>query len=766
MHTYMRICGLGRCIAAAALMTICATSREAAAQGPCEEQWLPGEGVPGVFGSVYAMTWWDPDGYGPVRPRVVVGGSFTLAGDVIANSIAAWDPETGEWFAFGQGLGNHVLSLAVTNEGELIAGGRFTQTANRVARWDVAAGEWVPMGGGVGYDVYALALLPNGEVVAGGQFNAPLPQAGQSVMRWNGTAWVSMNFDQFYANSVRAMLVLPDGDLLVGGYITNVTGAPSARSVARWNGSVWSAVGTGMGIGSILDLERLSDGTVLAVGDFDTADGLPANNIARWNGTAWEPVGGGIQGSISAAQQLPNGEIVVAGGFSSHNNIARWNGSQWLPLGSGVDPKSGVSDFLILSSGELLVGGGFSFTQAGGVPVRSMAKWNSATEQWSNLGPGMNNRVSAVLIMPNGDMIVGGRFRTAGEFEVGSIVRRDRATGQWHPMGSGMDAAVSTLRLMPNGDVLATGVFTTAGGMPAAGLARWNGNAWSSLGAPPPGTGVMAIMPDGGLVMGRNEFLSSGELFLWDGSGQSTPIGVFDGDVSTVHVMPNGDLIAGGTFRNVNGVSMLRVARRSSETGQWSPLGAGIDDTSVGVITSLPNGDIILAGGIDRVGGITVNHITRWNGETWTALGSGVNHYVEDLTVLPNGDLIVVGRFTRAGTITVNHVARWNGASWFALGQGVNASVTSVASGLDGEIAVTGDITEASGHISAFIARWGVPEDCCRADFDQNGVREVSDIFAFLSAWFDQDSRADFDGIGGVAAPDIFAFLSAWFAGC
>jgi len=54
----------------------------------------------------------------------------------------------------------------------------------------------------------------------------------------------------------------------------------------------------------------------------------------------------------------------------------------------------------------------------------------------------------------------------------------------------------------------------------------------------------------------------------------------------------------------------------------------------------------------------------------------------------------------------------------------------------------------------------------CPADFDANGVREVPDIFAFLAAWFAQDSSAEFDGVGGITVPDIFAFLSIWFAGC
>jgi hypothetical protein len=54
----------------------------------------------------------------------------------------------------------------------------------------------------------------------------------------------------------------------------------------------------------------------------------------------------------------------------------------------------------------------------------------------------------------------------------------------------------------------------------------------------------------------------------------------------------------------------------------------------------------------------------------------------------------------------------------------------------------------------------------CSADFNDSGAADVPDIFAFLSAWFANDTRADFDGNGLTQVPDIFAFLSAWFAGC
>lgn len=55
---------------------------------------------------------------------------------------------------------------------------------------------------------------------------------------------------------------------------------------------------------------------------------------------------------------------------------------------------------------------------------------------------------------------------------------------------------------------------------------------------------------------------------------------------------------------------------------------------------------------------------------------------------------------------------------------------------------------------------------CCSADFNQDDVRAVDDIFAYLRAWMDRSpSATQADGDGPVVG-DLFAFLSAWFAGC
>ena len=55
---------------------------------------------------------------------------------------------------------------------------------------------------------------------------------------------------------------------------------------------------------------------------------------------------------------------------------------------------------------------------------------------------------------------------------------------------------------------------------------------------------------------------------------------------------------------------------------------------------------------------------------------------------------------------------------------------------------------------------------CCPSDFNHDGALTVSDIFAFLSAWFANNPNADFNSSGAINVTDIFNFLSAWFARC
>lgn len=106
------------------------------------------------------------------------GGQFTRIGGINANNIARHNPETGAWQALGDGIsetwGQGGRVLAITTLGHLVyAGGIFSKAgtvpADHIARWD--GQEWVELGGGVANGVSALAAHPSGRIYVGGYFN-------------------------------------------------------------------------------------------------------------------------------------------------------------------------------------------------------------------------------------------------------------------------------------------------------------------------------------------------------------------------------------------------------------------------------------------------------------------------------------------------------------------------------------------------------------------------------------------------------------------
>jgi trimeric autotransporter adhesin len=99
--------------------------------------------------------------------RVYVGGRFAEAGGVSASSVARFNPATNSWSALGTGGGSGtndiVRALAVDGQGRVYVGGFFTQaggvSANSVARFDPATNSWSTLGTGANNGVTGLPIL-------------------------------------------------------------------------------------------------------------------------------------------------------------------------------------------------------------------------------------------------------------------------------------------------------------------------------------------------------------------------------------------------------------------------------------------------------------------------------------------------------------------------------------------------------------------------------------------------------------------------------
>lgn len=269
-------------------------------------------------------------------------------------------------------------------------------------------------------------------------------------------------------------------------------------------------------------------------------------------------------------------------------------------------------------------------------------------------------------------LVVGGVFTRVGDVPAHSLAAFDPVAGTWSSLGAGMlGGRVRALATMPNGDLVAAGYFQfDVGGTTVHRIARWNGTSWSALG--------------GGLTgnFGANV------------------------DVEALAVLPNGDLVAGGSFDHAGGVPVGHLARWNGTA--WADMGAGF--AYVHALAVLPNGDLVVGGEFSRLNSLG-NNVARWDGTTWFDLTQGIGQYgnqnrVSAFAVLGNGDLIAGGMFYSAGGVPTNSLARWNGTSWSAVvGLPSGAFVNSIATLANGDLAVGGNFG-ANGPVSANLARW------------------------------------------------------------
>jgi len=325
--------------------------------------------------------------------------------------------------------------------------------------------------------------------------------------------------DRFGTNGpdgyVDAIAVDADGNVYIGGGFSFVGNVPASR-IAKWNGSSWSALASGLthsgGYNASVRAIAILGTDVYVGGVFSSAGGNPANNIAKWNGSSWSALGSGVSGTYLGAPYVSaigiagtdiyvGGAFMAAGGVAGTMGIAKWDGSNWSALGLGVpvvewcwDDKSacwlvGGAAVMATSGTDVYVAEDLSIH--GGSPADSILKWNGSS--WSALGSGVGGYVSAIAISGT-DVYIGGGFTNAGGIPASGIAKWNGSN--WSALGSGVPAAeycsddghscliLSVYAISVSGtDVYVGGGFTNAGGIPASGIAKWNGSSWSPLGS-------------------------------------------------------------------------------------------------------------------------------------------------------------------------------------------------------------------------------------------------------------------------------------------
>lgn len=285
-----------------------------------------------------------------------------------------------------------------------------------------ATGRWTQTGAmDTARQSQTATLLPDGLVLAAGGFDCTdttcATLATAELYDPTTGAW-SLTGSLVSARALHTATLLPDGHvLLAGGLDANFTASAGAELYDP-------ATGTSTATGSLHDARAAATATLLPDGRVLVAGGFDATGADQASAEVYDPASGAwtLTGSLGTARDsatatlLPSGQVLVAGGYDA----------AMLPLTPALastelySPSSGLwtstaslhvardqHTATLLPNGQVLVAGGYGNHSPG--PMPSAELYDPATGTWRLTAPmdtGRSGQTATVL--PNGKVLVAG----------------------------------------------------------------------------------------------------------------------------------------------------------------------------------------------------------------------------------------------------------------------------------------------------------------------------------------------------------------------
>ena len=592
-------------------------------------------------------------------------------------------------------------------------------------------------------------------------------------------------FDPKANDTVRVVVVQPDGKILIGGRFTTLSpngGAAVPRNhIARLNpdGTLDLTFNPNAN-GDVYAIALQNDGKILVGGNFNGANsigGQTRNHIARLDpatgaADSWDP---NATDHINAIVVQRDGKILAGGRFEGPNSI----GGQTRNFIARLDAVTGAADswdpntndtilsIAVQADGKVLAGGGFE--NIGGQPRNRIARLDATTGLADSWNPSASGVVFSIALQADGQILVGGLFGNIGGQPRNRMARLDATTGladsfDPHALHSdpGYQGSVGSITVQADGKILAGGFFTSIGGQPRANIARldavtgladsFNPGAESTIYS-------IAVQADGKVVAGGFSFAIGGEtrsrIFRVETGGgldRTLDLGLAGMVVVSTAVQPDGKILIGGLFTSVLGVTRNNIARLNPD----GTLDAAFDpdaDSAVESIVVQADGQILVGGFFTNIGGEARNRVARLDAATGLAdsFDPNANDGVYSLALQADGKILAGGFFTRMGGQTRNHIARIDAATGLidSFNPNANSVIRSIAVQADGKILAGGNFqgtNSIGGQTRNFIARLD-PATGLADSFDPNANGTLYSIAV------QADGRilagGTFSGIGG-----------------
>lgn len=384
--------------------------------------------------------------------------------------------------------GARVLAIQKTSENRIFIGGSFyTYDSFRkrgLARISDEGMLDMSFNPGSSFDDYIsdMVIQPDGKIIASGAFTAFAGSPSKRIARLteDGLYDASFQVGEGFDSELSEIALQSDGKIIVGGYFSNYQDA-DCNLLARLNsdGTLDTTFQQGLGVFGVgvNSVGLQADGKILIVGPISMYNGFPAKSICRINsdGSFDETfiTGTGVVGTVFKILFLPDGKILVGGNFTAYNgnfvnDLIRLNtdGSldQTFNCGDGFNDM--VIDMVVLPNGQYVITG--RFTLFNGMTAKRIIRLNpdGTPDPTFEVGDGFNETVFSVLAQQDGKLLVGGQFSQFDLAEVKGIIRlnEDGSIDQAFDSGDGFDYGVLTLHQVSDEKVLAGGIFSTYDG--------------------------------------------------------------------------------------------------------------------------------------------------------------------------------------------------------------------------------------------------------------------------------------------------------------
>lgn len=551
-------------------------------------------------------------------------------------------------------------------------------------------------------NVYAVAAQPDGKLILAGQFGAVRPNGSVgstrgNLARINADGSLDLAFDPSADGPVRALVLQADGKILIGGDFTSLkpNGAATAiirNRIARLNadGTLDTTFNPNVGGGLISQVNALllqPDGRVVLGGNFTTVGGATRNRLARVNAdgsldAGYDPNADNV---VFALAQHVDGKILVAGGFTTfkangatsatlRNRIARLN-----PNGtpdSEFDPNfdNRATALAVQRDGKILVGGDFISTQpnGGGSYTKShFLRLNVDGSLDTTFTSGVSGNVAGIAVRPDGSILVGGSFTTVWSGSVApvgrSYVARFLSDGTADlNFSAGANSNVMAFAQQPDGKIVLAGYFT---------------------GLQPRGAFFSTV---------RNRVARISD----NGSLDATFDLDFGGRPLVEAVQRDGKLLIGGSFSSVGGQTHRALARLNADGTVDTAFVPEFNGLVLAIAVQPADQKILVGGTFTTIGGETRNYIARLNpsGTIDSEFNPNAGGQVGSIVLQSDGKILIGGAFTSLQPIgsttskTRTFVARLNadGTLDAAFHPNANGPVHTIALQSDGKVLIGG----------------------------------------------------------------------------